>query len=338
MQAVVWKAYGPPDVLELRQIEVPEPDADQVRVRVHATTVTAGDCEMRSLRFPFYLALAMRAWIGWRRPRGSTIAGTEFAGVVDAVGAAVTLFHIGDEVFGSGGMRLGAAAEYLCVPEMASGTSGAVAIKPTNMTFQQAATVPFGGRDAMHFMHKAALQRGGKILINGAGGSIGTFAVQLAKRVGAQVTAVDDGTKLAMLRSLGADQVIDYKSEDFTQRRRAFDVIFDVVGTVSLRKARRALRPGGTFILANPRGGQMLASLGFKLSGGPEVFLSPADGTAEDLVTLRELIEAGGLRAVIDRVYPLADIVEAHRYVETGAKQGNVVIAVGDGSEGTVVG
>jgi NADPH:quinone reductase-like Zn-dependent oxidoreductase len=330
MQAVVWTAYGRPDVLELRQLDVPEPAADQVRVRVRATTVTAGDCEMRALRFPLYLALAMRAWIGWRRPRGWTVAGTEFAGIVDAVGAAASRFDVGDRVFGSAGMRLGAAAEYLCLAESSSGAGGALALMPANMTFQQAATVPFGGRDALHFMRKAALRRGQRILINGAGGSIGTFAVQLAKRVGAQVTAVDDGSKLDMLRALGADHVIDFTREDFTQRRRAFDVIFDVVGTVALLRARRALRPGGTFILANPPASQMFASTWFKLSSGPAVFLSPTDGSVEDLETLRELIEADGLQTVIDRVYPLQDIVEAHEYVETGAKQGHVVITIED--------
>jgi NADPH:quinone reductase-like Zn-dependent oxidoreductase len=328
MKAVVWTAYGPPDVLELRDVEKPSPKDDEILIRIYATTVTAGDCELRSLKFPIYLSLPMRLWRGFLRPRENSILGTELAGEIEAVGKDVRRFKEGDQVFGSAGLGFGANAEYICLPEEPGEMEGGVGIKPANMTYEEAATVPFGGRDALHFLRLGDVRSGQKTLINGAGGSIGTFAVQLAKYFGAEVTAVDSAAKLEMLRSIGADHVIDYTQEDFTTRGEVYDVIFDVVGTISFSPGDRSLKQNGTYITANPRLSQMIQGVWTSMRSNKKVVMETASGTVADLAFLRDLIEAGELRTVIDRTYPLEEIAEAHRYVETGQKKGNVVITV----------
>jgi NADPH:quinone reductase-like Zn-dependent oxidoreductase len=327
MKAIVWTKYGPPDVLELREVEKPTPKDNEVLIKIYATTVTAGDCELRSLKFPIYLSLVMRLWRGLIKPRGTSILGTELAGEIEAVGKDVKRFKEGDQVFGSAGLGFGANAEYICLPEEPGEMEGGVAIKPANMTYEEAATVPFGGRDALHFLRKN-IQSGQKILINGAGGSIGTFAVQLAKYFGAEVTAVDSTGKLDMLRSIGADQVIDYTQEDFTKRGEIYDVIFDVVGTISFSRSERSIKQNGTYLLANPMGSQMVRGPWTRMTSSKKVVMETASGTIGDLIFLRGLIEAGKIKSVIDRTYPLEQIVEAHRYVEKGGKKGNVVITV----------
>jgi len=327
MQAVVWTRYGPPDVLELRELEKPTPKEDEVLIRIHATTVTAGDCEMRSLRFPIYLRLAMRLWRGVLRPRKNSIMGTELAGEIEAVGQGVRRFGAGDQVFGSAGMGFGTNAEYICLPAEPGEMEGTLAEKPANMTYEEAATVPFGGRDALHFLRQGNIQGGQKILINGAGGSIGTFAVQLAKQFGAEVTAVDSTPKLDMLRSIGADHVVDYTREDFTANGEIYDVIFDVVGKMSLSRSKRSVKQDGTYLLANPTK-QMGQALWTRMTSSVTVIMGTASATTADLVYLKELVEAGRIKTVIDRCYPLEQIAEAHRYVETGQKQGNVVITM----------
>ena len=328
MKAIVWTKYGPPDVLELREVEKPTPKDEEVLIRIHATTVTAGDCEIRSLNFPIYLSLPMRLWRGFLKPRENSILGTELAGEIEAVGKDVTRFKEGDQVFGSAGLGFGANAEYLCLPEEPGEMEGGVAIKPANMTYEEAATVPFGGRDALHFLRKGNIQSGQKILINGAGGSIGTYAVQLAKHFGAEVTAVDSTGKLDMLRSIGADQVIDYTQEDFTKSGEVYDVIFDVVGMISFSRSERSITQNGTYLLANPLGSQMVRGPLTRMTSSKKVIMQTASPTTEDLIFLRELIEAGNIKSVIDRRYSLEQMAEAHRYVETGEKKGNVVITV----------
>ena len=323
MKAIVWTKYGPPDVLQLKEVEKPAPKDNEVLIRIYATTVTAGDCEMRNLKFPIYLSLPMRIWIGFRKPRGSTIPGTELAGEIEAAGKDVKLFREGDQVFGSAGLAFGANAEYICLPE-----EEALAIKPANMSYEEAAAVPFGGRDALHFLRLGNIQNGQRILINGAGGSIGTFAVQLARNFGAEVTAVDSTGKLEMLRAIGANQVVDYTQEDFTQSGEIYDVIFDVVGTISFSRSERSIKQNGTYLLANPLGSQIVRGPWTRMTSSKKVIMETASPTTEDLITLRELIEAGKIKSVIDRRYPLEEIVEAHRYVETGHKKGNVVITV----------
>jgi NADPH:quinone reductase-like Zn-dependent oxidoreductase len=329
MKAIVWTKYGPPDVLELQEVETPVPKDNEVRIRIYATTVTKGDCELRSLEHPIYLSLPMRLWVGVRKPRGTTIPGTELAGEIEAIGQGVKQFQVGDQVLGSAGMGFGANAEYICLPEEPGEMEGGVARKPANMTYEEAATVPFGGRDALHFLRKANLQSGQKILINGAGGSIGTFAVQLAKLSGTEVTAIDSAPKLDMLRSLGADHVIDYTQEDFIQNGEVYDVIFDVVGKLSLSRSAKSIAPNGTYLLANPLGSQLVQGPWIRMTSGKKVAMQTSSPTVADLVFLRELIEAGKIKTVIDRSYPLEQIVEAHRYVEGGGKLGNVVITVG---------
>jgi NADPH:quinone reductase-like Zn-dependent oxidoreductase len=328
MKAVVWTKYGPPEVLELREVDKPTPKDDEVLIKIHATTVTAGDCEMRRLDFPFYLGLAMRLWVGLIKPKGTTIPGTELAGEIEATGVDVKDFKVGDKVFGAAGMSFGANAKYICLPAEPGDMEGGVAIMPANMSYEEAATVPFGGRDALHFLRLGHIQTGQKILINGAGGSIGTFAVQLAKHHDAEVTAIDSTAKLDMLRSIGADHVIDYTQEDFTQNGEVYDVIFDVIGSLTFSPNDPSLTEDGTYITANPRVAQMIQGLWTRMISDKKVIMQTASGNVADLVFLRELIEAGKLKTVIDRAYPLEQIVEAHRYVETGAKLGNLVITV----------
>ena len=251
MKAIVTTNYGPPEVLQLQEVEKPTPKADEVLIKIYATTVTAGDCEMRSLQLPFLYQLVMRLGFGIRRPR-KKIPGTEVAGEIEAVGNDVRSFKVGDQVFGSTGMSFGANAEYICLPEKPGEMEGGVVIKPANMSYEESATVPFGGRDALHFLRKGNIQSGQKILINGAGGSIGTFAIQLAKHYGAEVTAVDSTGKLDMLRSIGADHVVDYTQEDFTKNGEIYDVIFDVIGKISFSRSAGSIKQNGTYLLANP--------------------------------------------------------------------------------------
>ncbi|MCP4416738.1 MAG: NAD(P)-dependent alcohol dehydrogenase, partial [Chloroflexi bacterium] len=301
---------------------------NELLIRIYATTVTAGDCELRSLNFPIYLNLVMRLWRGFLKPRENSVLGTELAGEIEAVGKDVKRFKVGDQVFGSAGSGFGANAEYICLPEEPGEMEGSVAIKPANMGYEEAATVPFGGRDALHFLRKGNIQSGQRVLINGAGGSIGTFGVQLANYFGAEVTAVDHTDKLDMLRSIGADHVVDYTQEDFTKSGQIYDVIFDVVGTISFSPKEKSLKQNGTYLTANPRLPQMFQGLWTSMRSNKKVIMETANGTIEDLIFLRELIEAGKLKTVIDRTYPLEQIAEAHRYAETGRKKGNVVITV----------
>ena len=326
MKAVVWTAYGPPDVLQLREVETPTPKENEVRIRIHATTVTAGDCEMRSLRLPPFLALPMRLYIGLRKPTRRTILGMELAGEIESLGKDVSLFKEGDQVFAATGLGQGTYAEYVCLPEEPE--EGVLATKPVNMTYEEAAAVPVGGLEALLFLRQAGIQSGNKLLINGAGGTIGTFAVQLAKHFGAEVTAVDSTAKLDVLRSIGADQVIDYTKEDFTQSGATYDVIFDVVGKASYSGSMRSLSASGRYLSANPTLSQMIRRRWTSTTSSKKAIIGGADATTEDLLFLKELIEAGAVKSIIDRCYPLEQTAEAHRYVETGQKKGHVVVIV----------
>src|SRR5438270_7454493 len=315
MKAIVWTKFGPPDVLQLKEVAKPAPKDHEVLIRIYATTVTAPDCDLRSLKFPIWRRLPLRIYLGLIRPR-NMIPGQELAGEVEAVGNGVTRFRKGDQVFGWTGFRLGAYAEYTCLPE-----AGVLAIKPSNMTYEEAAALPVGGLEAVHFMRKAHIQSGEKILILGAGGSIGTFAVQLAKYFGAEVTAVDSTGKLEMLRSIGVDQVIDYTQEDFTTNGETYDVIFDVVGKSSFPRSLRSLKPDGRYLLANPGLSQMVRGRWTSRRSSKQVIFGAASEKTEDLKFLKELIEARKIKPVIDRRYPLEQIAEAHRYVDTGHKR-----------------
>jgi NADPH:quinone reductase-like Zn-dependent oxidoreductase len=333
MKAIVWTEYGPPDVLQLQEVETPTPKDNEVLIRIYATTVTAGDCEQRSLKLPIWYALPMRAYVGFKRPERVTVLGMDLAGEIESVGKDVRLLKEGDQVFGSSGVAFGANAEYICLPEEPE--AGALAIKPANITYEEAAAVPVGGLEALHYLRQGNIQSGQKVLISGAGGTIGTFAVQLAKYFGAQVTGVDSTGKLDMLRSIGADQVIDYTQKDFTTTRETYDFILDVVGKSSFSGSMRSLKQNGRYLIANPGLSQMVrgrwTSMTSSLPGrqtGKKVIFGAAYPKTEDLIYLKELIEAGKMKSVIDRCYPLEQTVEAHRYVETGHKKGNVVITV----------
>lgn len=326
MKAVVYTEYGPPDVLRLAEVEIPVPKDDEVLIRVHATTVTTGDCEMRSLRLPLWLSLPLRLYFGLRRPRRMIIPGQELSGEIEQAGKNVREFEAGDQVFAATGFAFGACAGYVCLP--AESQDGVIARKPANISHEQAAAVPTGGLEALHFLRKGNIQSGQKVLINGAGGSIGTAAVQLARYFGAEVTAVDSSGKLDMLRAIGASHVIDYTHEDFTRNGETYDVIFDVIGKSPFSASIRSLKQHGRYLLGNPGPSQMLRGPLASLTSGRRVISGTASRKTEDLVFLKDLVEVGRLKPVIDRRYPLEQTAEAHRYVETGQKKGNVVITV----------
>jgi len=312
VRAVVCTGYGPPDVLELRHVAKPAPQDHEVLIRVRATTVHRGDVRVRSFDVPRGQRFIARLVLGFTRPK-HPILGMELAGEVESVGKDVTLFKRGDGVFAFTGWGFGAYAEYVCLPEKPRRSvtkDGMVATKPANMTFEEAAAgAATGGVTALRALRKANIASGQKVLIYGASGSVGTYAVQIAKSIGADVTGVCSAANLEMVRSLGADRVIDYTQQDFTEGGETYDVVFDAVDKLSSARAKRPLRKTGAYLNVHRDSG----------SGG----WSP-----EDLVFLRELIEAGKVRAVIDRCYPLEEIVEAHRYVEQGHKRGHVVVTV----------
>lgn len=321
MKAIVCTRYGPPDVLQLREVEEPTPKDHEVLIRIFATTATTGDCELRRFKISIWFWLPLRLYMGLGKPR--RILESELAGEIESIGKDVTRFKEGDRVVASTGLHFGAYAEYVCLPD-----TSAMAIKPASMTYAEAATIPIGGLNALHFLKKANIHRGERVVVIGAGGSIGTFAVQLAKHFGAEVTAVDNAGKLDTLRSIGADQVIDYAQQDFTKNGETYAVIFDVVGKSSFSACIRSLAGNGRFLIANPRLSTMIRGLWTSMRSSKKVFFGFARESSDDLIFLSELIEAGKIRSVIDRRYRLEQMAEAHTYVETGEKKGHVVITL----------
>lgn len=324
MRAVVYERYGPPEVLRLEEVAQPVPQADEVLVRIHATAVTRADCATREAnqRSGLAVSLLSRLVSGLRRPR-QRILGSEFAGVVKAVGGAATEFAVGDPVFGSSGFGFGAYAEFICMRE-----SARIAPIPAGMSFAEAATICDGGLNALWCLRQGDLQKGQRILIYGASGAIGTAAVQLARYFEADVTAVCNTKNLELVRSLGAGSVIDYTQEDFTQNGETYDVIFDAVGKHAFRRCKGSLKRGGRYLATDGLRNLILSLWTARFGNKKVVFKIPPRYTQQDVRILKALIEAGKYRAVIDRRYPLADVIEATRYVETEQKTGNVVLTL----------
>lgn len=325
MKAAVYTKYGPPEVLKIKKIEKPTPQDNEILVKVHATSVTSGDTRVRGFRVPLSFWFFARIVLGFRGPK-TKILGGELAGEIESVGKDVKNFKKGDQVFAYPGHHGGGYAEYTCLEE-----DSAVAIKPSNLKFKEAAAVPFGGNTALHFLKQAKLQKGQKVLIYGASGSVGTYAVQLAKYFGAEVTGVCSTVNIDLVKSLGADKVIDYNKDDFSKNGEIYDVIMDAVGKAPISACMRSLKGEGIYlqVVADPA-----TSIKMKWAGmnSSKILIG---GTAipesENLMFLKELIEAGKIKPVIDRIYPLEQIVDAHRYADKGHKKGNVVININRG-------
>jgi len=328
MKAIVFTEYGSPDVLHLKDVPKPSPKENEILVRVYATPVNYGDLTARNfassqfnMPAPFYLPARMA--FGWSKPK-TKILGSELAGQVEAVGAAVTKFQPGDQVFAYVGMKMGANAEYLCIPE-----TGTVAVKPVNLSYAEAATLPYGAIMASSLLRKVNLQPGQKVLINGASGGIGSMAVRLAKHLGAEVTGVCGTPRLDFVRSLGADKVVDYTQEDFSQNGETYDLIFDILGKRSFAQLKHSLTPNGIYLLASYKMKAILQMLWTALTRSKQkVICAFAEEKAQDLVLVKELAEAGQIKAIIDRCFPLEQAAEAHRYAESGQKRGSVVITL----------
>jgi NADPH:quinone reductase-like Zn-dependent oxidoreductase len=323
MKAVVFRRYGPPEVLRIEEAEMPTPGQGQVRIKVHAALVGTADCELRRFKFQPWFWAPLRLMFGVFAPRKMVrTPGQELSGDVDAIGEGVENFKIGDPVTVAL-MGFGAYAEYICPPSSAS-----IAPKARNLDYAEAACLSVFALNALHFVRKAALKPGQNLLINGAGSSIGTPAMQLAKHFGAEVTVVDRGDKLDMLRSIGADHVIDFAQEDFTRRRGAYDAILDVRGNSPYGRSLRALKQGGRYVLANPRGGHMLRSLWTNRTGSRRVLFAFAGAPLADMLELKALAEAGVIKPVIDRTFAMEEVVAAHAYVESDRKLGNVALII----------
>ena len=323
MRAAVYTEYGPPEVLQIQELETPVPANDEILVKVHAASVVAGDCEFRRFDFPMWFWLPLRIYSGLLRPRRVKILGQELAGVVEAIGSEVTRFNVGDAVFGATEVSMGAYAEYKCV-----NADKAIAVKPPGLSFEEVAVIPTGGLNALHYVRLSQVQDGTSILINGACGNIGSYAVQLAKYYGGEVTAVDSAEKLETLRSIGADHVIDYRQQDFTTTGKKYDVILDVVGKAPFSRSVQALNDNGRLVIANPRINTMLRGLFVSRTSDKKVLFKFAPYHAEDLEFLAALVETGKLKPLIDKRFSLERIVDAHRYVDSGRIRGNVAITV----------
>jgi len=322
MKAIVYDKYGPPNVLHLAEIETPIPQDNEALVKVHAAGITLFDCWMRSSTAPPGFGILSRLASGIRKPK-QMILGTDFAGEIKAVGKGVTRLKVGDQVYGFSGFALGTHAEYLCLPEEA------MTLKPVNGNYEEAAAVVQGGLTALFFLWKANIQPGQQVLIFGASGGVGGYAVQLAKHYfKANVTGVCSGSKTAYVKSLGADQVIDYTQEDFTKNDQVYDVVFDTVGKTSVSRTRKSLRQNGWYLLATFGLPMLVQLLWFSKSSGLNFEFGTLTDVKSDLIILRELLEKRVIKPVIDQCYPLEQATEAHRYIEAGHKMGNVVITM----------
>lgn len=326
MKAMVYERYGPPEVLQLKEVEKPTPKNNEVLIKTQATTVTSADWRIRSLHVPAGFGLVTRLVFGISRPR-QPILGSELAGVIESVGRDVTKFKVGDHVVAFSDAAMGCHAEYKCMAE-----DGAVVPKPSSLSFEEAASLSFGGTTALDFLRRGRLQSGERVLVNGASGAVGTAAVQLAKHFGAIVTGVCSTANLELVRSLGARHVIDYTQEDFTQNGKTYDLIIDTVGTAPFSRSKASLNEGGRLLLVLAGLPAMLQAPWVSMASSKKVIAGPATVRVEDLRFLAGLAEAGEFKPVIDRRYPFEQIAEAHRYVDTGRKKGNVAITLEHGA------
>ncbi len=319
MKAIVYAKYGPPEVLQLIEVDKPVPKDNEILIKVYATTVTSGDSRLRKAD-PF----AVRFFNGFTGPKKVTILGNELAGKIEAVGKDVKLFRTGEDVFGQTGLNLGANAEYICLPE-----DGSLALKPVNLTYEEAASLSFGGSTSLHFLRKANIEKNQKVLIYGASGSLGTSAIQLAKYFGAEVTALCSTANIELVRSLGADKVIDYTKEDFTKNGKTYDIIYDTIGKSPFSGCIKSLKKKGVYLRAVHMSlVPVVRGLLTSMLGGKKVIGGIATERKENIIFLKELVESGKLIPVIDRVFPFEKTAEAHRLVDMGHKKGNVVITV----------
>jgi len=323
MKAIVYTEYGTPDVLRIEEIEKPVPGNDEVLIKIQAAEATKADCELRSFNFAVkWFWLPLRVAMGITKPRKQVLGGY-FAGEVESVGRDVSKFKQGDHVFGTTSLRFGAYGEYVSLP-----ASYTVVPKPHNMNFEEAAAVPLGGLNALHFLRKANIRNGEKVLINGAGGSIGTFGVQIARAMGAEVTAVDSGIKEQMLRRIGAEHFFDYTREDFTKNGKTYDVIFNMVARSSYSRCVNSLNPEGRYLMGNPRISDMIRSVLTSWFTDKSAIFAFAGETEEELLALKDMIEAGKIKSIVDKIYSPEQAAEAHRRVETEQRLGVVVISM----------
>jgi NADPH:quinone reductase-like Zn-dependent oxidoreductase len=330
MKAIIWTRYGPPEGLKLGEVATPSPKDNEVLIRVHATTASTPDSELRRLKLPLPFAIPLRIFLGIGRPTRIKIPGTDFAGEIVEVGKDVSRFEPGQQVYGYAGLRMGTYAEYMCLAEKASALAGALAPKPDNLSYEEAVAIAFGGLEAVQALKKANIRPGQKVLVNGAGGSIGTCVVQLARHYGAEVTAVDHTIKLDMLRSIGADHVIDYTRQDFKRSAETYDVVLDTVDKIPFSRGLRLLKQDGYYLNANPGLLGVFRERWVSKRSSKKIIRWSAGYTTANLLALKALAEAGAIKPVIDRRYRLEQIAEAHRYVDSGLKKGNVVITIGD--------
>ena len=320
MKTSFHEMYGPPEVVQLREVEKPIPKDSEVLIKIHSATVTSGDWRVRSLIVPAGFGLIMRLVFGISKPR-QPVLGSELAGVVESIGNDVSQFKVGDHVFAFSDAAMGCHAEYKCMPQ-----SALIALKPPNISFDEAAALSFGGTTALDFLRRGRLEPAQRVLVNGASGGVGTAMVQLASHFGAEVTAVCSNANVALVRSLGASHVIDYAQQDFTRNGETYDVIADVVGTAPFARCKGSLKKNGCLLMVLAGLPDMLQIPWIAMTNSRRVIAGPVTSRAEDLRFLAELAQAGKFKPVIDRRYPFAQIVDAHRYVDTGRKKGNVVL------------
>lgn len=328
MKAVIWTKYGPPEGLVPGEMEKPVPGDDDILVGIRAASVTAGDCEFRRLKLPLSLSLPMRLYAGWKKPQRLRVLGQELSGVVVEKGKNVSGFNVGDEVFGTTGMGFGAYSEYIRLPGEPGDAQGILIVKPDSLSFEEAAVVPTAGMEALHYISRSQLSKGQKVLIIGAGGSIGSLALQMAKLKDAEVTVVDSSEKLPMLGGLGADHLIDYTKENYLRTGDTFDLIIDVVGKRSVFSRIKLLKRGGYYFLAYAGVRHLFMGIWTSLFMGRKLRIESSEQTREEMTELKKLLDEGKLKPVIDKQYPLEEAAEAHRYADSGKKKGNIVLSV----------